>query len=253
MPHCTLISRVVRAKVNLRFGSNVHSSGELMAKHGTHRVKRLVLVHWPAGALFGLSAYLGLHEGSGAHSAVHMVLLWMALIACWGCAFAACLGYRKRMHRLLVREQLADLCAMHWRAFEKKVAQAFCFRGYAVERAGPVDADNGLDLVMHKHGMTTLVQCRHWHRRHVEVKDVREMYSLMRFHQASAVKIVACGDYTEDAWKFVVGKPFELIHGETLLAMLSDAQLPVDAGVVPFRAPASPPPMHHKPRTAAHP
>ena len=44
---------------------------------------------------------------------------------------------------------------------------------------------------------------------------------------------------------------FELIYGETLLAMLGDAQLPLDASVVPFRAPASPPPMHHRPRTAA--
>ena len=85
----------------------------------------------------------------------------------------------------------------------------------------------------------------------VDVKDVREMHNLMKYHHASAVKIVACGDYTDDAWKFVTGKPFELIYGETLLAMLSDAQLPINAGVVPFRAPSSPPPMHHRPRTAA--
>lgn len=251
MPHCTLISAIVRAKVKLRFGSSVNSSGELMAKHGTHRVEKLISVHWPAGVLLGLSAYLEMRYGIGVHNAVHMLLLWMALITCWGCAFATCFGHRNRMHRLEVRDQLADLCALHWRIFEDNVAQAFRFRGYAVERAGQADADNGLDLVMRKHGITTLVQCRHWHRRNVEVKDVREMYSLMKFHQASAVKIVACGDYTEDAWRFVTGKPFELIYGETLLAMLSDAQLPIGAGVVPFQAPASPPPMHHKPRTAA--
>ena len=82
--------------------------------------------------------------------------------------------------------------------------------------------DNGLDLIVHKHGLTTLVQCRHWHNRNVTVKDVREMHSLMKYHHASAVKIIACGDYTDDAWK------------------------------LPFRAPASPPPMHHRPRTVAH-
>lgn len=222
-----------------------------MAKHRTHRLERYVRVHWAAGALLGLSAYLGVHYARGTYSANVMVLVWMALIACWGCAIAACLGYRKRMHRLVVRDQLTDLCTLHWRAFEERVAQAFLFRGYAVEHAAQADANDGLDLILRKHGMTTLVQCRHWQHRNVEVKDVREMHNLMKFHQASAVKIVACGDYTEDAWKFVAGKPFELVYGETLLAMLSDAQLPIDRGVVPFRAPSSPPPMHHRPRTAA--
>ena len=238
MPRCTLISRIVRAKVDSRFVSSVHSSGELMAKHRTHRIERLVRVHWPAGILLGLSAYLGLEYGLGAHSAVYMVLLWMALIACWGFAFACCVGYRKRMRRLIARDELNELSEMHWRTFEERVAQAFRFRGYAVAHAERADNDDGLDLILRKHGMTTLVQCRHWQHRNVELKDVREMHSLMKFHRASAVKIVACGDYTGDAWKFVTGKPFELIYGETLLAMLSDAQLPVDASVVPFRAPS---------------
>jgi restriction system protein len=224
-----------------------------MAKHRTHRTERFVLVHWPTGAWLGLSAYVGLRYGLGRHDAVYLVLLWTALIICWGGALAACLGYRRRLRRLRVRDELAELCTLHWRVFEERVAHAFRFRGYAVERTRQVDANDGLDLVLRKHGMTTLVQCRHWHHGQVEVKDVRDMHGLMKHHHASAVKIVACGDYTEDAWKFVAGKPFELIHGETLLAMLSDAQLPVDAGVVPFRAPASPPPMHHRPRTAAHP
>jgi len=228
-----------------------------MAKHGTHRIEHLLLVHWPAGTLLGVSAWVGIRYGTGEQSAVHMTIVWMLLIACWCCALLCCMGYRRRMHRLVVRDQLVELRQMHWRAFEGRVAQAFRYRGYAVEQmtddhADHNDMDNGLDLIVHKHGLTTLVQCRHWGNRHVDVKDVREMHSLMKFHHASAVKIVACGDYTEDAWKFVAGKPFELIYGETLLAMLSDAQLPIDPSVVPFRAPASPPPMHHRPRTAAH-
>jgi restriction system protein len=228
-----------------------------MAKHGTHRIEQWALVHWPAGTLFGLSAWIGVRYGSGHQSAAHMTVVWLALIGCWVCALLCCMGHRQRMRQLIVRDQLAELCQMHWRSFENRVAQAFRYRGYAVEQIteehlAQDDMDNGLDLIVHKHGLTTLVQCRHWRNRNVDVKDVREMHSLMKYHHATAVKIVACGDYTDDAWKFVAGKPFELIYGETLLAMLSDAQLPIDPGVVPFRAPASPPPMHHRPRTAAH-
>jgi restriction system protein len=223
-----------------------------MAKHGTHRIERFISVHWLAGILLGLSAYFGVHYGMGLQSGVHILMAGLLLPACWGGALICCLGYRKRMRRMAVADELDELRQMHWRAFENQVAQALRYRGYIVEHAGQADIDNGLDLIAHKHGLTTLVQCRHWHNRSVEVKDVREMHNLMKYHHASAVKIIACGDYTADAWKFVVGKPFELIYGETLLAMLGDAQLPLDAGVVPFRAPASPPPMHHRPRTAAH-
>jgi restriction system protein len=230
-----------------------------MAKHGTHRIEQLLLVHWPAGTLFGVSAYVGIRYGTGAQTPVHATITWLVLIACWVCALLCCMGHRQRMHRLVIRNQLSELCLLRWRTFEDRVAQAFRYRGYAVEQissdslAGHGDVDSGLDLIVHRHGLVTLVQCRHWRNRNVDVKDVREMYSLMKYHQATAVKIVACGDYTEDAWKFVTGKPFELIYGETLLAMLSDAQLPINPSVVPFRAPASPPPMHHRPRTAAHP
>ena len=223
-----------------------------MAKHGTHRIERFVSVHWVAGILLGMSSYVGVRYGVGAQSGVHILLAWLTLSLCWGGALISCLGYRKRARRMAVRDALDGLCDMHWRAFENQVAQVFRYRGYTVEHAGHTDIDNGLDLIVHKHGLTTLVQCRHWRNPGVDVKDVREMYSLMKYHHASAVKIVACGDYTADAWRFVVGKPFELIYGETLLAMLRDAQLPFDASVVPFRAPASPPPMHHRPRSAAH-
>ncbi|QAU23266.1 restriction endonuclease [Dyella sp. M7H15-1] len=228
-----------------------------MVKHGTHHIEHLISVHWPAGTLFGVSACVGIRYGTGTQTAVHMTIVWLLLIALWVCALLCCMGSRQRMHRLIVREQLADLCQMHWRAFENRIANAFRYRGYAVEQVTGEhvmheDIDNGLDLIVHKHGLTTLVQCRHWRNSNVEVKDVREMYSLMKYHHASAVKIVARGDYTNDAWKFVAGKPFELIYGETLLTMLSNAQLPIDSSVVPFRVPASPSPMHHRPSTAMH-
>jgi restriction system protein len=223
-----------------------------MAKHGTHRIERLVSVHWAAGILLGASAYVGVRYGLGEHSAVQLTIVRLLVSACWFGAFLCCLGYRKRARHLVIRDELDELRTVHWREFENRIAQAFRHRGYAVEHAGHSDIDGGLDLIIHKHGLTTLVQCRHWHHRNVEVKDVREMYSLMKHHHASAVKIVGCGDYTADAWRFVVGKPFELIYGETLLAMLGDAALTQDSSVVPFRAPASPPPMHHRARTAAH-
>src|SRR5215469_17160882 len=139
MPHCTLFSQTVRAKVNKRFSSSVHSSGELMAKHGTRRIERFISVHWPAGVLLGLSAYVGARYGLGAQSSVHIVIAWMSLSACWFAAFVYCLGYRRRMRRLVVRDELNELRGIHWRDFETQVAQAFRFRGYAVEHAGQAD------------------------------------------------------------------------------------------------------------------
>jgi restriction system protein len=53
----------------------------------------------------------------------------------------------------------------------------------------------------------------------------------MTHRHASSAKILAIGDYTDDAWKLVVGKPIELIYGESLLAMLREVQASPPLGV----------------------
>jgi restriction system protein len=113
---------------------------------------------------------------------------------------------------------------MSWRQFELLAGEAFRRQGYTVEETGLGGADGGIDLILHKNGQTTLVQCKQWKNWQVGVKVVREMYGLLMHHQAAAVKIVALGDYTSDARRFAQGKPIELIHGGELISTVSSLQ-----------------------------
>jgi hypothetical protein len=107
---------------------------------------------------------------------------------------------------------------MNWRQFEQLTGEAFRRQGYAVEETGLGGADGGIDLILRKDGLTTLVQCKQWQNRQVGVKVVREMYGLLLHHLAAGVKIVALGNYTTDARDFAQGKAIELIHGGELIA-----------------------------------
>lgn len=113
---------------------------------------------------------------------------------------------------------------MSWRQFEQLTGEAFRRQGYIVEENGLVGADGGIDLILRKNGQTTLVQCKQWQNRQVGVTVVREMYGLLMHHQAAAVKIVALGNYTQDARRFAQGKPIELIHGGELIATVRKLQ-----------------------------
>jgi restriction system protein len=103
------------------------------------------------------------------------------------------------------------------------VGEAFRRQGYAVQETGLGGADGGIDLLLRKEGKLTLVQCKRWKTQRVDVKIVREMFGLLAHHQASAVKIIAVGAYT-DAQRFAEGKPIELITGTALLEMVREVQ-----------------------------
>ncbi|MGC1547177.1 MAG: restriction endonuclease [Rhodanobacter sp.] len=212
-----------------------------MAKHKAGRIHQVLVMHWPVGIMLGLIAYAATRYGSGWHMTAnhasllapghihtstndHALLAWVLLGTCWFGALLSCMGLRQRMHRLKIQEGLENLCAMNWGDFEKLISEAFRRRGYIVEPSGREETFTGVDLILHKGGRTTLVQCRQWRHQHIDARTVREMHGWMLDHHASAVKIVAVGDYTRDAWNYVSGKPFELIYGESLLNTLYESQ-----------------------------
>jgi restriction system protein len=228
-----------------------------MAKRKVSRIHHIAAMHWPIGVVLGVVAYIATRYGSGGHVANsraslmspalihaghqaitngHTLLAWLLLGTCWFGALLSCIGLRQRMHRLDIQEGLENLCAMNWSDFEKLISEAFRRRGYIVEPSGREDTFTGVDLILHKSGRTTLVQCRQWRHQRIDARTVREMHGWMIDHHATAVKIVAVGDYTRDAWNYVSGKPFELIYGESLLQMLHETQPAKAECALPFAA-----------------
>lgn len=197
---------------------------------------------WQAGIVLGVAGYVAMRYGLGwcmttfggpigqalgtsLASGAYAPIAWLLLIACWLAALISFLDSRRRQHLLASQTGLRSLSTMDWREFEMLVGEAFRRQGYKVREIGLGGADGGVDLILQKEGATTLVQCKQWRTKLVDVRVVREMYGLQMHHRADAVKIVAIGHYTDDAQRFVHGKPIELISGNALLAMVRDCQL----------------------------
>jgi restriction system protein len=198
---------------------------------------------WQAGIVLGVTSYVAVRYGLGwcmstfggpvgqtlgttLADGTYAPIAWLLLGACWLAALISYLDSRRRKQLLGTQYGLRILGAMDWREFEMWVGDAFRRQGYHVRETGPGGVDGGVDLILHKDGLMTLVQCRQWRTRLVDVKLVREMYGLLVHHRADAVKIIAIGSYTDDAQRFVNGKPIELICGHALLAMLREGRAP---------------------------
>jgi restriction system protein len=194
---------------------------------------------WQAGILLGVTSYVAVRYGLGwcmstfggpvgqtlgstLADGTYAPIAWLLLGACWLAALISYLDNRRRKHLLGTQNGLGVLSVMDWREFETRIGDAFRHQGYSVRETGLGGVDGGVDLILHKDGQMTLVQCRQWRTKLVDVKLVREMYGLLIHHHADVVKIVAIGSYTDDAQRFVNGKPIELICGNTLLAMLRE-------------------------------
>jgi restriction system protein len=214
-----------------------------MAKRKQGGLEQIAGMPWPVGVVIGVIGFvvvryvIGWFLTSSSNPILHAMgkpveagawapIAWAVLGICWLGALLSFIGSAKREHLLETQTGLDSLRAMSWREFEMLVGEAFRRQGYAIQETGLGGADGGIDLILLKDGKTTLVQCKQWKTRRVDVKVVREMFGLLAHHGAASVKIVAVGDYTADAQRFAQGKAIELIHGEALRAMVQGVQTP---------------------------
>jgi len=128
---------------------------------------------------------------------------------------------------------LADVHNMSWSEFEALVGEAYRRQGYVVEQTGSAAGDGGIDLVLHRDGQKTLVQCKHWRNRQVGVKVVRELCGAMANADALHGAIVCYGTFTPEARAFAQRNDIVLVDGAALEQMIASvkqnrADLPAD-------------------------
>lgn len=132
--------------------------------------------------------------------------------------------------------------SLSWSQFEDYVGEAFRRQGYSVERTGDPAGDGGVDLVLHKDGMATFVQCKHWKAWKVGVKPIRELLGVVSAQGAQAAVMVTSGRFTAEAETFAKANRIRLIDGDALATLVKSVQ--ATEGRVPAAAatgvPASP-------------
>jgi len=136
---------------------------------------------------------------------------------------------------------LDSLRELPWKQFENLLGEAYRRHGYQVTETLGGGADGGVDLVLRRDGKVTLVQCKRWRGKPVQVAVVRELYGVLMDRRADAAKLVATTSFTPNAVAFARGKPIELVDSAALLGLLRGVQtsgniaahkIPKHAGVI---------------------
>lgn len=113
--------------------------------------------------------------------------------------------------------------SMFWREFEILVGETFRQRGFTVRHRGRDGPDGGVDLELNVGQDKYLVQCKQWKSRSVGVVVVRELFGVMTAEGAAGGFVVASGDFTDEAKRFVEGRSIELLGTDALLALVKPA------------------------------
>jgi restriction system protein len=114
--------------------------------------------------------------------------------------------------------------AMTWQNFERLVGETYRRQGYIVDEVGGSAPDGGIDLVLHRGGGKTVVQCKRWKSRQVGVTSIREFFGVTVAENAERGIFVTSGTFTPDAVEFARGKPLELIDGARLAGLIEGLQ-----------------------------
>lgn len=114
--------------------------------------------------------------------------------------------------------------AMSWREFEMLVGETFRRKGFEVVSRGGSAPDGGVDIELSLGRDKYLVQCKQWKTKQVGVAVVRELFGVMTAEHAVGGFVVASGQFTEDARRFVEGRSIELVDTEVLLKMVQETR-----------------------------
>lgn len=112
---------------------------------------------------------------------------------------------------------------IEWKRFEA-VCEALMGQAGFQTQSQSRGADGGVDIWLHSRhaqGPVALVECRHWLRKPVGVRELREFHELMASHQLQRGTYITSGRYTREALEFAHAKRINLLDGPSLLALIS--------------------------------
>jgi restriction system protein len=121
----------------------------------------------------------------------------------------------RREHIYSKQASINTIRELDWREFEGLIGEAFRKQGYQVTQTGD-GADGGIDLILYKEGRKILVQCKHWKKKKVGVKEARELNGIVSAKDANGGILITSGAFTEETLAFAKDSYIELIDGNDL-------------------------------------
>jgi restriction system protein len=111
---------------------------------------------------------------------------------------------------------------IEWRRFEAVCQALMGQAGFQIQSQSH-GADGGVDLWLHSRharGPVALVKCRHWLRKPVGVRELREFHGLMTQHQLQRGTYITSGRYMREALEFADAQRINVLDGPSLLALI---------------------------------
>jgi restriction system protein len=135
-------------------------------------------------------------------------------------------GRYRRKQLLDKQANLESIRNLHWKEFEKLVAEAFGRIGYSVAEARGSSREAGIHLIASAANEKIFVQCKHWRAATVGVAAVGDLVSVIRAEGASGGAVVTSGTFTDDAVAYAAGKSIQLIDGQQLEKLVLSVRKP---------------------------
>jgi restriction system protein len=88
----------------------------------------------------------------------------------------------------------------------------------------PFTSDPSVDLVLRKSANLYLLQSRYWRNRKLGMREVKNLFSIMLAKQASGAFLLTTGVFTNEARRYALGKPINLVDGAQLTELLNSIE-----------------------------
>jgi restriction system protein len=223
---------------------------------------------WKVGVLLALVSYLGFHYlatqpspsfvatdlksyghtigGNVGRQLMITMSGFLQYIVAIAFLIGASVSFYKRRRQSELHFQVAKapsrnaLESISWREFEGLTAEVFRRKGFEVVERGGNGPDGGVDLELKIGTDKYLVQCKQWKVTKVGVTTVRELYGVMAAEGAVGGFVVASGDFTEEAKRFVEGRSIELVPTNSLLRLVKNTEGSATSSALPGAKPFCP-------------
>lgn len=225
-----------------------------MARNKTSTFEDLIEIAsrlpWKAGVALALASYLIFHYlanlpplsfaapdmktygqtvGNGIVRQLTITLsMFLQYIVSIAFLIGAGISFYKRRRQSVLHLQVASAPSRHalesisWQEFEGLTAEVFRRKGFQVTERGGNSPDGGVDLELRAGSDKYFVQCKQWKVLKVGVATVRELYGVMAAEGAVGGFVVASGEFTAEAKRFVEGRSIELVSTDTMLRLVKE-------------------------------
>lgn len=124
--------------------------------------------------------------------------------------------------KLTISEQLRKI---DWFQFEKLIELIYRHRGYSVQRLGGANPDGGVDLIIESTTEKFIVQCKHWRKWSVGVRQIREFLGTLTDSQIPHGIFITLTGYTGDAKQLADKHGIQILNESDVIRMLEESGL----------------------------